>query len=375
MSVSRGFPNWLAFALAFVGMDVLLFGVFFGYLNLPSQVGTRLDRIERQLDLAIGDAPDYERMTGELRALALLHGSDARVHTVAAQVEYERGFRYSVGSRAVHDPEALTAVLAHVHRALQLDSTQAQARRLEAAVLLEQHQPQAAWEAARAAERLAPNLATNRLVFADLAMAGEDWEQAIHHAETAKLMSASASVHIAAEQRLCDVWLKLNRADRAESCHVAILRYAPRMAWAHHNYGLFLLHQDRYDEAIQQEERALAHRDFLLAKITLSAAWYAKGLGCLFNPGQAELAKTCFEKAIACDSTNANAWYGLAMYRENEAEKTGDRALLASVEPALQRALALDPTNGVARAELQRHQALRLTQAQADSARAVVPQD
>ena len=375
MSASRGFTNWLAFALAFVGMDVLLFGVFFGYLNLPTQVATRLDRIERQLDLAIGDAPDYDRMARELHTLALLHGSDARVHTVSAQVEYQRGFRYSVGSRAVHDPEALTAVLTHVHRALQLDSTQAQARRLEAAVLLEQHQPDAAREAALSAERLAPHLPANQLMFADLAMAGEEWEAAIHHAETAKLMSASASVHIAAEQRLCDVWLKLGRTDRAESCHVAILRYAPRMAWSHHNYGLFLLHQDRYDEAIQQEERALALRDFLLAKLTLSAAWYAKGLGCLFNPGQADLAKTCFEKAIACDSTNANAWYGLAMYRENQAAKNGDLALLASVEPALERALALDPTNSVARAELQRHQALRLTQARIDSARMVVTAD
>jgi hypothetical protein len=153
-------------------------------------------------------------------------------------------------------------------------------------------------------------------MFADLAMAREDWEASIHHAESAKLMSASASMHIAAEQRLCDVWLKLGRLDRAESCHVAILRYAPRAAWSHHNYGLFLLHQKRFDDAIRQEQRALAVRDFTMARITLSAAWYGKGLGYLFEPGQAELSKTCFDKAIAADSTNANAWYGLAMYLE-----------------------------------------------------------
>jgi len=370
VSASRGFPNWLAFVLAFVGVDVLLFGVFFGYLNLPAQVNTRLDRIERALDQAIAHTPDYTRMRDELRTLALLHPGDARVHAVTAQVEYQRGFRYSMGARAIHDPEALEAVMAQLQRALQLDSTLAQARRLEAAVLIERHQLDDAERAARDAERLAPRVATNQLVLADLAIAREDWEGAIRAADAARRMTPAAAVRIAAEQRLCDVWLKLGRVDQAESSYVAILRYAPKAAWAHHNYGLFLLHQKRFDDAIEREQKALAIDDLLMAKVTLSAAWYGKGLGCLFDSGQTELSKTCFENAIASDSTNANAWYGLAMYREARAAESQDVAMFASAGPALRRALALDPDNGLARAELLRYEQLRLSRAQLDSIQA-----
>lgn len=103
------------------------------------------------------------------------------------------------------------------------------------------------------------------------------------------------------------IHMRLNDYAQAEDSFVRALSESPQNFAIVHNYAWLLCQQERYAEADQQFERALASRTYAMRSKTLMT----QGL-CRVKAGEKETAENAFLKAYELDVTNPIVAYNLA---------------------------------------------------------------
>lgn len=210
---------------------------------------------------------------------------------------------------------------------------------------------QAKQMAARGAE-LAADSPRVDLLYARIAKAEGDWDEVLRRANRVLAKANDPNLIRMGHDYLVDVYRHRKQYDLAEKSFRTVLELDPDSPWAQINYASFLNARERYDEAIQHGEKALAIMDFGMAHHVLGKAYYKKGSALLWQEKRHEEAKKCFVLAIRHDPANANAHYGLGMACYHTGHRNKDVAALKEAEKALSQALRLDPNHEQARGQL-----------------------
>lgn len=123
---------------------------------------------------------------------------------------------------------------------------------------------------------------------------------------------------------------KLGDMEKAESFYRKAVRYDPKSAEAHNNFGAFLCKQGRVSEGVEHFDKAAANKLYPTPEYALTNA----GL-CLLESGDAAKAEMYFRKALDRDPRYASALYQMALLTYRQKRYLSSRAYRERLAAAL----------------------------------------
>ena len=118
------------------------------------------------------------------------------------------------------------------------------------------------------------------------------------------------------------ILMKITLYDEALDYFEKALDIQPKNAWIHHNYSLLLGAMYRFDDAIEQSEKALKLADFGAAHSYLANLYFAKGEKIYWKEKDQDEGLKYFQKALEQDPSHQNAMCGVAYYYFDQSKKS-----------------------------------------------------
>ena len=172
----------------------------------------------------------------------------------------------------------------------------------------------------------------------------KNYSESLSHYQKALTLETSDLQRAGAYEAMAGVYKKWGQFGFADQCFKYSLSLAPKSAWGHHNYAIFLVDQKRMDEAMKESETSLELSSFGAAHSLLSEIYFEQGWKIIqSSPEPGSEAESLFNKSVEQNPRNARSYYGLAEYYFEHAMKHPSAEEQQKVKENLIHALELEP--------------------------------
>lgn len=228
---------------------------------------------------------------------------------LAQQQGYRRGSDYT--------PESLRRSDELLQRALALDPNLYEAQLRLAYSLLQRDDFARSTEAAQRAERLRPGDPRTQVLLMNLADDQKQDEQLMLHARALIESSDDRRNLRIAYAKLRDVYEHRDELDAADDMYRSVINLDPDSAWSKGNYANFLVRHERYDDAIEWAQAAIAQMDYGAARSTLAEA-YARKAHAALEQGDEAAFERWLGQAFHAFPGSGEAHYVRGMYHRRK---------------------------------------------------------
>jgi Tfp pilus assembly protein PilF len=303
------------------------------------------DRLYSEADVLLdhysGNTSDLLRARNKLRLALALHPEHAQSWVGLSRVAR----RMAYVSYDEYDPEGMRLAHQLVRRALERDPRCWEALMTESTTYLLEHDVAKAEEWIRKADALRPGDVGSDDVWASIDLEARRYDSARAHLNAVLERSNDPVLLGAAYQNLLVIQKTQEDWSGADSSYRALMGIQPTSAWVRGNYANFLLHLERFDEAIEWADTALAMMDYGMAHRTRAEARYWRAMRWIETVGRWWEAYVEFQVCVQDDPSYALGWYGVAFVERGRYEHSGKSEYLDASVAALRKAQALDPKN------------------------------
>ena len=187
-------------------------------------------------------------------------------------------YKFGYYSGDNYNPELLEKAQIYFSKAIKLDSTFFDAYYYSCYASFFQKDLVNAKKMINYAKNLKPESPKVYLLLTELAYRGKKYDEAIETAMLVSKHTEDKNIKISAYQILTSIYEMRNDNKQTEFYHKKIIELDKNSPWVYHNYAIFLLNTERYDEAIENEKKALGMMNFGAARKVLGETYYYKGL-------------------------------------------------------------------------------------------------
>lgn len=252
---------------------------------------------------------------------ALAHNpKSAPAYVELARLEQSKGY---IRGRE-YDRDALKRSDDMLKRALEIDPNLYEAQLRLGYSFLDRKDFARSMEAAQRAERLRPGDPRTQILLMNLADYQDEDEQLMLHAR-ALIESSDDRGHLRiAYAKLRDIYQHRGEIDAADDMYRSVINLDPESAWSKGNYANFLIRHERYDEAIEWAQAAIAQMDYGAARHTLAEAYARKAHDALDRRDEAAY-QHLIGQAFHAAPSSAEAHYVRGMYHRGKGDEAAAR--------------------------------------------------